>query len=248
MLFRRMVITTSIFAVVIGVGVWAAGFGLSAQGGGGPTEPVRIDVDTARVGQVVGGGAMLPDGRCGPRSIEIEGTLEGDELSEEIILSVDDRCRLVVDSIDRALAPAQTAKSASTDWEAWARFRFYGTYIDPDTDEDYWAEAETEVEFFLKEEAGAFTFNSPRPVEYCFASGLPTISNRRCWLEYNVDTSTRKKLGAHGRFYFYGNPQMNWKQSATYDARISGSDRYKCVSGEAPGFLRYSCRGNRTEE
>ncbi len=135
-----------------------------------------------------------------------------------------------------------------TDWEAYARLRLWGWYDTQPNDDDNPLtpmEAETEVEFFLRSTSSSLLFNYPPPRKWC--EGIePGLIWRDCWLENEYNTETRKVVGTYSHFFFNGIPQMDWDQHATYNARLSGNDTYRCYAGPHPGSLNWSCRGNRT--
>ena len=250
MLFRRIVIATSVSATVILMGVWAAGFVALGQGrGGGAT--VTINADTAQAGQIVREAMRELDGTCAiSPAIQIEGTLGDGELTEEVVIGIDGQCRTVILDVERTVEVLQGSEvmqsSGSTDWEAYTTFRLSGVY--EEGGEEFEALAEAEVEFHLTEEDGEFSFNYPSPIARCVVSGFPTIREEDCDLEYNVNTATQKKLTNDARFKHHPVPDVTWDQTATYDAKVSGSDRYRCWAGPHPSYLESRCRGNRTRE
>lgn len=64
----------------------------------------------------------------------------------------------------------------------------------------------------------------------------------------------RKSVGTHGIYGHNGDlecynlPELEWEQSETYDARITGNDRYLCQAGPSPSYLQVTCQGNRVSE
>ena len=193
-----------------------------------------------------------PDGTCATSpAIQIEGTLGDGELTEEVVIGIDGQCRTVILAVERTVEVLSDSdvmqSSGSTDWEAYTTFRLSGVYV-ADNGNERDALAETEVEFHLTEEDGEFTFNYPSPIARCLVSGFPTIRLDDCDLEYNVNTSTRKKLTTEAEFLHHPEPHVTWDQTSTYDAKVSGTDRYRCWAGPHPSYLESRCRGNRTRE
>ena len=220
---------------------------------------ITVNADNLAQGDVIQSLTRKLDGDC-PNipAMEIELTLENHQASKDVTVGMNDSCQIVVESIDVKLLPANhlsitrstgqvksMTRSVDIDWEVYARYRLFGTYHTDD--ESYFAEAETEVEYYLRETNTGFSFNYPSPSAHCESTDLPTITwSGGCNLNFDVNTSSRKKIGAETEFKFWGTPQMEWDQSATYDARIDATDRVICSSEEYPSFLSARCRGART--
>lgn len=226
----------------------------SPTDGAGDRVDISINVDSVSKDQILHTGIQTSDGSCNmnTRTLDIEGTLSGNEMSEEINLQVNAKCQLVVESINREydLSESATGTSQSNNYPintfAWTIFRLYGDYAEDDT-EYLDVETETEVQFHLSETASGFSFNYPLPDETCEAYN-PVTSWDNCWLEYEHNTQQRKAVGAYGDFTHVGSPLFEWEQSATFDARTSQTDTYRCIAGEHPAYLQVFCRGDRDPE
>lgn len=251
MQLRRILIVAVLAVLAAGAGIWIEERGSAAP----PIEEsdgvLTVNADNLTEGHVIQSLTRTLDGNC-PNipAMTIELTLENHHASKDVTVGMNDSCEVVAESIDVKLIHEDVlsmTRSTDIDWEVYARYRLYGTY---DTDDNsYFAEAETEVEFNLRETNTGFHFNYPLPSAHCEASDLPTITwSGGCNLNYDVNTSSRKKIGAETEFRFYGIPQMEWDQSATYDAKLTGTDRVICRSEEYPSFLSARCRGARTQE
>ncbi len=256
MLFKRTILSAVLVVALCATGCVSDGDG-AAQKGGDDESVIHVNIGQVSEGQVLHVLDRLPNGEC-PAMTPAEETvitLAPNEVSEEITMATNDDCQIIVEQIDKVLLPEASDHDGgvtqdhggSINWYAYARLRLHGTYTHTDG-RKLFAESDTQIDFYLRQTSTGFHFNNPPPEEFCESSGLPTISNRNCRLQWDFNTSQRKQLGAHSEFTFFGEPQMTWDQSATYNARTSGSDQVICENGPRPSFLRRTCTGDRTEE
>jgi len=185
----------------------------------------------------------------------------------EITIAVNDDCDLIVESLTRTTpqaigssgvtgkSGATAASSATWYWEAWAFHRLRGQYKpeDEDPEGDSEVQSVTEVEFWLIEDSGGFTFDSPSPRINCLDTKWEIVGAHGCNRSNLADTSSRKHLETYAYFTFAGyyegdvdQPRASWNQTASYQANTSGIDRVICYSDSSrPDFLKRTCRGDR---
>ena len=245
MLIKRLVILTSLMVAVLSATVWIADRGDATP----PVDEIRMDVDSVSKGDVVHTLTAERDGTC-PATIpfmETIGLIGPDEISKQIVIVTNDDCELVVEKIKvETRSNTRSTRTTDVDYEAWARLRLEGEFVE---DDDSWdARAETEILYYLRETNTGFQFNNPLPRALCYSSDYPTIVHTNCDERHDVNTSQRKKLTATADMRFYGTPQARWTQEAYYDSRTSGSDYYGCSAVGRPSFLDWDCRGWRTVE
>ena len=141
----RIAIVTTLVVVLIGVGL------LVYDGISDANDPdvLLIDGDASSKGQVVHDLGRGSDGKClsTEAAMEISFEVDVDDGPKEVTVSRNDDCQIVVDDIVVEPKPKRDdssfvipagqsgqggtqASQASTDWEAWARSRQYGYYVE----------------------------------------------------------------------------------------------------------------------